>query len=121
MTRKLLIAVLSLGAFAMVLTFVTLNPLRRSDAGVQRWVEKATPLGSSLSDVEAIARQRGWFWNRRESGGREGPWRFAGPYIRGSLGEYQGLPFRTSITVFWEFDASNRLTNIRIWRTRDAL
>jgi hypothetical protein len=121
MARKFIIASAALVVIAAVLAFYTSSPLRRTEAGVRRWVQKSTPLGSSLSDVEAIATQRGWFSYRGGAGGLSEPWRFAGTYVRGELGEYQGLPFRTSVTVFWEFDASNRLADIRIWKTRDGL
>jgi hypothetical protein len=121
MARKIIIASAALVVIGAVFAFYASSPLRRTDAGVQRWLERATPIGSSLSDVEAIVTRRGWFSHRGAAGGHDGPWQFAGTYVRGELGEYQGLPFRTSVTAFWEFDASNRLTGIRIWRTRDAL
>lgn len=120
MARKIIIALVVLIVFGGVLTFYASNPLRRTDAGVERWLEKMTPIGSSLSDVHAVVAQRGWFSDQRP-GGHAGYWRFPSTYVRVDLGEYQGLPFRTSVTAFWEFDASNRLTNIRIWRTRDGL
>jgi hypothetical protein len=89
------------------------------DIWLQHWIEKSTSLGSGYADVEATVIQRGWFRYRGQNAS-DGDWRFPNTYIRGELGEYQGLPFRTSVTAFWEFDESNRLTNIRIWRTRDA-
>jgi hypothetical protein len=121
MAHKLIIAPAALIVFGALLAFYASSPLRRTDAGVQRWLEKSTPVGSSLSDVEAVATRRGWYFHRGEAGGHDGPWQFTGTYIRGELGEYQGLPFRTSVTAFWEFDVSNRLMGIRIWKTRDAL
>jgi len=92
------------------------NPLRRSDDGVQKWLEKITPLGSSLTEVRATAVKRGWYdANMQGSDGRT-----TGTYIRGELGEYRGFPFVTSVTAFWDFDTSNRLSNIRIWKTVDG-
>ena len=96
------------------------SPLRRPDARVRAWVLKQTPLGSNVSDVESVITKRGWFVYR-SAGGYDGPWDFSGTFVRGELGDYQGLPWRTSVTAFWEFDASNRLTNVRIWRTTDSL
>jgi hypothetical protein len=95
---------------------LTLNPLRRSEASIRSWLEKATPLGSSLSHVQATATQRGWYDARAQ--GSDG--HTSDTYIRGELGDYQNLPFRTAVTVFWEFDASNRLSDIRIWKTTDG-
>jgi hypothetical protein len=96
------------------------SPLRRPNAGVRAWVLKKTPLGSAVSDVELAVTKHGWFVYRRE-GGYDGHWSFGGTFIRGELGDYQGLPLRTSVTAFWEFDASNQLTNVLIWKTMDGL
>ena len=115
MARKLIIAFVV--CVVALFAFLASNPLRRSESGVRRWLEKTTPLGSSLSDVQATATRRGWHGARNE--GSDG--KTTGTFIRGELGDYQGLPFRTSVTVFWEFDASNRLANIRVWKTTDGL
>jgi hypothetical protein len=72
---------------------------------------------SNLSDVQATATKRGWYDPHFQ--GSDG--RTTGNYVRGELGDYQGFPFRTSVTVFWEFDAGNRLADIRIWKTTDGL
>jgi hypothetical protein len=120
MASKFIIALSSLIACGGAITFYASNPLRRTDTSVRRWLEKMTPVGSSLSEVEAVATRRGWFPDRRP-GGHAGMWRFSDTYVSVHLGEYQGLPWRTDVTAFWEFDPSNRLTNIHIWRTIDAL
>jgi hypothetical protein len=73
-------------------------------------------LGSTLTDVQTIATQRGWYDATAQ--GSEG--QTTGTYIRGELGDY-GFLFRKSVTVFWEFDKSDRLDNIRIWRKPDAM
>jgi hypothetical protein len=119
MIRK---AIVVLGAcilalLGVVTSKVVSNPLRRSDASIQHWLEKTTPLGSTLLDVRGTATKRGWYDpNMQGSDGQ-----IKGTYLRGEPGEYQGLPFCTSVTVFWEFDSSDRLVNIRIWKTQDAL
>jgi hypothetical protein len=115
MARKLIIA--SFACIAALGAFLASNPLRRPEPNVKRWLEKITPLGSTLSDVQATAERRGWYLRNRQ--GSDGS--TTGTYIRGELGDYQGLPFRTSVTVFWEFDPSNRLANIRIWKTTDGI
>ena len=115
MTRKIVVvATLCLVAVAV---FLVSNPLRRSEASIRGWLEKSTPLGSSLAEVQSVATRHGWYDPQFQ--GSDG--HTTGTYIRGELGDYQGLPFRTSVTVFWEFDSSNRLTDIRIWKTTDGL
>lgn len=116
--RKLIVVILA-GGLA-VAGFLASNPLRRSDAAIARWIERMTPMGSSLSDVETAAVARGWF-RYRENDKEDGYWRFRETYVRGELGEYQGVPFRTSVTAFWEFDSADRLVKVRIWKTRDGL
>jgi hypothetical protein len=115
MTRKVTIAVV-ICAVALI-AFLASNPLRRSESSVRHWLEKTTPLGSSLADVQATATKRGWYHARSQ--GSDG--HTTGAYLRGELGDYQGFPFRTSVTVFWDFDASNRLADIRVWKTTDGL
>ena len=115
MARKLVIAVVV--CVVALFAFLASNPLRRSESSIQRWLQQATPLGSSLSEVQATTTQRGWYFAQNQ--GSDG--KTTGTFIRGELGDYQGLPFRTSVTVFWEFDASNRLADIRVWKTTDGL
>jgi hypothetical protein len=94
MTRKVIIvAAILLVAFV---GWVASNPLRRSETGIRGWLEKKTPLGSSLSEVRATATQHGWYdANMQGSDGQT-----TGTYIRGELGDYRGFPFVTSVTVF---------------------
>ena len=93
------------------------NPLRRSQTAISSWLAKRTPLGSSSETVRAVAQQHGWYNpNLQGSDGHT-----SGPYIRGELGRYWSVPFYTYVTVFWEFDSSNHLANVRIWKTTDAL
>ena len=115
MARKIaIVAILLVVALAGC---VTSPPLRRSEMSIRQWLEKTTPLGSSLADVRATATQRGWYdANLQGSDGHT-----TGTYIRGELGDYHGFLSATSVTVFWEFDVSNRLSNIRIWKTTDSL
>jgi hypothetical protein len=113
MARKLIIAfVVCVVAFV---AYLASNPLRWSEPSVRHWLEKTTPLGSSFSDVQAIATHRGWYDARYQGGDGH----TTGTYLRGELGDYYS-PLVTSVTVFWEFDASNRLSNFQIWKTTDA-
>ncbi len=111
-----------IGAIAIVALFgaaLYSNPLRRSDTGVRRWLEKTTPMGSSLSDVETVAFERRWPVSRHEGRPRDGaPY---GAYLQGELGRYWSVPFYTHVTVFWSFDTNNHLTDIQVWKTTDGL
>jgi hypothetical protein len=115
MKRK--VTILSALCLLALATFLASNPLRRSEANIRSWLEMTTPIGSKLPDVQSAATERGWYHAKLQ--GSDG--QTSGTYIRGELGDYQGLPFRTSVTVFWEFNASDQLTNIRVWKTSDGI
>ena len=96
------------------------NPLRRSDAGVRRWMERKTPMGSSLRNVEALAFKSGWPV-RYHFGRPPIDQAHYGTYLQGNLGRYWSVPFFTYVTVFWCFDTNNHLTDIQVWKTTDGL
>ena len=37
------------------------------------------------------------------------------------LGSYQGLPFRTDVTVLWGFDQQGKLIDLWVWKEQDGL
>jgi len=120
MSKQLKIFILTIAGVAIGASFVIsvllFNPLRRPDAGVRAWLLNRMPLGSSSQEVRAYAEKQGWFnVNRQGSDGHT-----SGTYIRGELGRYRSIRFYTYVTVFWEFDSSNRLAEIRIWKTTDG-
>lgn len=41
--------------------------------------------------------------------------------IRASLGDYQDIPFKANVTVFWGFDDEGKLLDIWVWKTWDGL
>ena len=92
------------------------NPLRRSNETIRHQLEKITPLGTTLEDVTAAAKKCGWY----SPGLYSSDSRLARNKITGDLGSYQGF-FKTTVIAIWEFDSSNLLTNIQIWREQDAL
>jgi len=57
-------AIIIIAAFLFVIAGigakVLLNPLRRSEDGIQRWLLRQTPLGSSREQVLVVAARRGW-------------------------------------------------------------
>lgn len=111
----IIVAALCVTAFGVLLAS---NPLRRSEASISQWLEKKTPLGSSMSEVRATAMENGWYDAKTHQGS---DMRTSGTYLRGELGSYQGMPWRTYVTVFWEFDEDDRLVLIRVWKDQDTL
>jgi len=93
------------------------NPTRRSDEGLQAWLQAKTPLGSKRSDVRAVLAKHGW---QNDGYQRTQPPPASKPFLGGTIGGYQGLPWYTSVQAFWEFDRNDRLIAIRIRRTVDA-
>jgi hypothetical protein len=62
--------------------------------------------------VRAFVQARGWFDPFRQRGDGAS----YGPYIRGELGKYWAGVVRVYVSTIWEFDSSNRLAKVRIWR-----
>lgn len=115
---RTLFAVIALVAVVVgLVTWCLSNPLRRSDADIRLSVLQKTPLGIELSHVETISANENW--NARPYRGDSG--RGPGNALRGHLGSYQGLPWHVRVDAVWEFDASNKLKDIRIVRTSDSL
>jgi len=108
--RILLLAVVA--ASAVILIWMTRNPLRHSDRAVRTWLLQEMPLGSSSEHVRNFAKERGWFDPFRQRG--DGA--TYGPYIRGELGRYWSGAVRIYVSAIWEFDSSNRLAHVRIWK-----
>jgi len=106
------------GIVSVIVTLVLFsNPLRKSNSNIQAWLQEKTPLGMSYLEVKKEIEIEGWF--NPNSQGSDG--KTPKIYLRGELGRYLSVPFFTYVTVFWEFDQDNRLRNIRIWKTTDAL
>lgn len=114
--RRRFLGLAGVAIVAALLSIAWTDPLRRSDAGVESWVLKRTPLGSTVLEVRDVATAQGWFDpNLQASDGRT-----TGEYLRGSLGDYWSIPFMTNVTVFWNFDEVGKLSSVRVWRTTDG-
>src|SRR5262249_62407130 len=61
MRRGILMAVtvVALGLVCIVASFA-LNPLRRSESDVRKWLLKQAPLGSTRNEVLVVVKKRGW-------------------------------------------------------------
>ena len=92
------------------------NPLRRSNADIGHWLLAETPIGTSRTQVLAVVSQHGWYDPSRQ---QHPLGTTTNAFICGELGSYQGLPWHTSVSAFWEFDAGRRLTNVRVEKMFD--
>ena len=120
---------LILGGLAVLLVgpFVA-NPLRLPDTVIESYLLREVPLGSASSDVHQLIARHGWelaSYHEEDSGFVDRSTRprtvVGESSIRASLGNYWGLPFEVNVTVFWGFDAEERLIGIGIWRTANGL
>lgn len=94
---------------------------------IELYLSSITPIGSSFEDVMSEVESRDWglSYSSKTQGfhdQRKSPDKITGEMsIRASLGDYQGFPLRTHVTVFWGFDSSGSLTDTWVWVTRDGL
>ena len=113
----------------LLIAFIVLfsNPLRRSESYIAEYILDITPLGTSFDDVLNSVNTKKWELNfANESSGfyHQGvtPNEIVGEKsIRASLGDYQGFPLQTNVTVFWGFNSKGELIDIWVWKTRDGL
>ena len=103
------VAIIAVAAAGAVAVRIASNPLRKSDAELQTWLLAKTPLGSASNQVWFVFDQHDWKLRYTTSNS-----------FVGEFGGYQGFPFYNYVGAIWEFDSSNRLAGIRIWRIRDA-
>ena len=109
-----------------VALIIVSNPLRRSESHIRSQLLASVPLGTSLENVEQYILGEGWEinWISREHGfnhQRSSPNRVIGSKaIRTNLGDYQDIPFKANVTVFWGFDDQSKLIDIWVWKTWDG-
>jgi hypothetical protein len=94
-----------------------LNPWRRSNESVRARLFAITPRGSRLEDVRSILDQRGWHEPALQ---QTWPLPARQPFLGGTVGSYQGLPWYTTVRAFWEFDERGGLKDIKIDRIMDS-
>jgi hypothetical protein len=110
-----------------LILFAASNPLRRSDSRIRSQLLEEAPLGSSILQVSSIIFRHGWtlaypladtgFYDQRSR-----PARIVGKkHLRASLGNYQDIPWRANVTVFWGFDENDRLIDVWVWKTWNGL
>lgn len=106
------------GGFALIVVILgawELTGLRRSEHSIRNTVIEITPLGSTPEFVLASVREHGWRINGHHyvSGGTS---------ISASR-DYRGFPYYilvSSVNVYWDFDSSGRLIEVRVSKTTDG-
>lgn len=121
-----LAAIFVVSALLIGVAVAALNPLRRSEASIRENLLKEAPLGSSMDEVLSLIASKGWQTRHVSDTGfddqRFHPQRIIGAKsIRASLGDYQDLPFKANVTVFWGFDERGSLIDLWVWKTWDGL
>ena len=118
----ILLAVVILPGAALLL-----SPLRWSEGQIQNWVLRKAPLHCSVADVRALIDRQGWKLTSDWQGTNSHASSRDYPYVRGGrilvahLGYYQGIPWRTDVETFWGFDENDKLIDVHVRKTRDAL
>ena len=111
---------------SVVALYIFLNPLRRSEISIRKYLLNQTPLGTTFSAVRDYVEAEGW--GVTMSSTRSGYIRrdikpsvvVGSQYLRTSIGEYQGFPFAVDVTAFWGFDDDGELVDIWIWKTANG-
>src|SRR5215471_3680213 len=109
------VTVVALGLVCIVAS-VAVNPLRRSESDIRKWLLKQTPLGSTRNDVLVVVKKRGWSLHPE----------YRGRFINGSvptsgfgaeLGTYTGFP-DTNVDAYWNFSPTDHLAEVYVnkWR-----
>lgn len=93
---------------------VMLNPLRRSEDGIQKWLVAQTPLGCSRQEVLRVVARRGWKMHPEYRGrfiNRSVPVGGFGAELGTSLGVLD-----TKVDAYWKFDVSDQLVKVYVSR-----
>ena len=126
---------LSIAIVALVgMRIIAITPLWRSQIALKARILKEAPLGSSVGEVHALIKSRGWellaewhgnpgkvssdtlYPSIKDYPGVKGEY-----VIHADLGNYQGVPFRVGIDAFWGFDAAGRLVDLRVRKVHEGL
>jgi hypothetical protein len=117
-TRRIVTVVLiSIGVIGVagIAAELSLNPLRRPDSEIRKWVLRKTPISSTREHVMAVIAQEHWE-GHPEFRGVPPPdlsTRGANSYSA-DLGSYQGLPWRCRADAFWSFGADDKVTDVYV-------
>ena len=97
---------------------VMLNPLRRSEAEIQKWLLEQAPLGSTREDVLRVVARRGWKMHPEYRG------RFINKSIPvggfgAELGTYLGVS-DTKVDAYWKFSDTDKLVEVYVNKWKES-
>ena len=97
---------------------ISLNPLRRSEDGIRKWLLQQSPLGSSREQVLVVAAKRGWKVHPEYRG------RFINKSIPvggfgAELGTYIGWS-DTKVDAYWKFGGTDKLAEVYVNKWREG-
>jgi hypothetical protein len=106
--------------------FLFTNPLRWPASCLRLYLLQMTPLNSKYDEVEKKISFKNWdvngsskkfgFYDQRDTHAK-----ITGDmYIRASLGDYWGIPFKANVTVYWGFSKQGELIDVWVWKTWDG-
>jgi hypothetical protein len=102
-----LLALICAAAYAVA---AYLNPLRRPDYLVEKWLAELTPYATPKAEVRAFLEARGWIVRSTEhpQGG--------GSLFVEEIGSYRGVACTVQVSAVWHFDWDNGLRTIHVWK-----
>jgi hypothetical protein len=120
--RRWVRGVLILMAAAVVAIIVSTwqimsNPMRGTDDEIRAWLYALTPHETSQQSVQNTLDARGW---DNPANQKTLPQLAKKPFLGGTIGGYQGLPWYVFVQAYWEFDEQGQLSDIRIRRLIDS-
>jgi len=111
--------IILVGSFFIGAAWFYLRPAFRSEASIRTSLLAEMPVGSSMTEVRALAEKRGWI----EPGVKFDSYTIVSTGTTGvSVTAFSGrlrpdpFPYRTEVGATWQFDQSNRLFDIRVSR-----
>jgi hypothetical protein len=122
------ISLCSIALFAGCQTMEPRFPLKEEPESIEKYVLRATPLGSGIRTAEQFCRDHRFEMCpvSRESGFRKQavpgyPTIVGEMHARGFAGDYpMGEHFIVSTSVFWGFDKNEKLIEVWVWKTIDG-
>jgi hypothetical protein len=109
------LVVIGIGAIAAA---VLLNPLRRSETDIRRWLLHQAPLGSSRQEVMVLVARRGWKFHPEYRG------RFINKSVPvggfgAELGTYLGVR-DVKVDAYWKFSGSDNLDEVYVNKWKEG-
>lgn len=121
MNRPIIIGIT--GITIIIVAWFCFRPALRSETSIQASLLMQTPLGSNMDEVRAFAQKQGWIGPApRIDSYMIFPSHSSGVAVTafGGLVWHDPFPYRTLVAATWEFDPSNKLYNVRVWRYKPS-